>query len=102
PMISGSNENPLGPGAAVLDAVRGAFGELGRYQFATSAEVGELIAKKHGVKPENVLIGSGSTQILRSTTHIFCSKTAPLIAPMPAYEECAGTPGLRAYPVRTL
>src|SRR5262245_54898766 len=63
PMILASNENPLGPGKAVLDAVRGGFGELGRYQFATSAEVSELIAKKHGVKPENVLVGSGYTQI---------------------------------------
>ena len=102
PMILASNENPLGPGRAVLDAVRRGFGELGRYQFATAAEVGELIAQKHGVKPENVLIGSGSTQILRSTTHIFCSKTAPLIAPMPAYEECAGYAALMGYPVRTV
>lgn len=102
PMILASNENPLGPGRAVLDAVRNGFGELGRYQFATAAEVGELIARKHGVKPENVLIGSGSTQILRSTTHIFCSKTAPLIAPMPAYEECAGYAALMGYPVRTV
>jgi histidinol-phosphate aminotransferase len=102
PMILASNENPLGPGKIVLDAVRGGFGELGRYQFATSAEVSELIARKHGVKAENVLVGSGSTQILRSTTHIFCSKTAPLIAPMPAYEECAGYAALMGYPVRTV
>jgi histidinol-phosphate aminotransferase len=102
PMILASNENPLGPGRAVLDAVRAGFGEIGRYQFATTAEVSELIAKKHGIKPENVLLGSGSTQILRSTTHIFCSKTAPLIAPMPAYEECAGYAALMGYPVRTV
>jgi histidinol-phosphate aminotransferase len=102
PMILSSNENPLGPGKAVLDAVRGSFGDIGRYQFATAAEVGELIAKKHGIKPENVLLGSGSTQILRSTTHIFCSKTAPLVAPIPAYEECAGYAALMGYPVRTV
>lgn len=102
PIILASNENPLGPGRAVLDAVRAGFGEAGRYQFATSAEVTELIARKHGVKPENVLVGSGSTQILRTTTHVFCSKTAPLIAPIPAYEECAGYAALMGYPVRTV
>jgi histidinol-phosphate aminotransferase len=102
PIILASNENPLGPGRAVLDAVRAGFGELGRYQFATAAEVTELVAKKHGIKPENVLLGSGSTQILRSTTHVFCSKTAPLIAPIPAYEECAGYAALMGYPVRTV
>jgi histidinol-phosphate aminotransferase len=26
-----SNENPLGPGPAALDAIRAAFGEAGRY-----------------------------------------------------------------------
>jgi histidinol-phosphate aminotransferase len=102
PIILASNENPLGPGRAVLDAVRAGFGEIGRYQFATTAEVSELIAKKHGIKAENVLLGSGSTQILRSTTHIFCSRTAPLIAPIPAYEECAGYAALMGYPVRTV
>ena len=102
PIILASNENPLGPGRAVLDAVRAGFGELGRYQFATAAEVTELVAKKHGVKPENVLLGSGSTQILRTTTHVFCSRTAPLIAPIPAYEECAGYAALMGYPVRTV
>ncbi len=102
PIILASNENPLGPGKAVLDAVRAGFGETGRYQFATSAEIAELVAKKHGVKPENVLLGSGSTQILRTSTHVFCSKTAALVAPIPAYEECAGYAALMGYPVKTV
>lgn len=102
PIILASNENPLGPGKAVLDAVRAGFGETGRYQFATADEVMSLIAQKHGVKPENVLIGSGSTQILRTTTHVFCSKTAALVAPIPAYEECAGYAALMNYPVKTV
>lgn len=101
-IILASNENPLGTPRSVLDAVRAGFGEIGRYQFATTAEVVELVAKAHGVKPENVLLGSGSTQILRSTTHVFCSRTAPLVAPIPAYEECAGYAALMGYPVRTV
>jgi histidinol-phosphate aminotransferase len=102
PLILASNENPLGTPKAVLDAVRHGFGEVGRDQFATTAEVCELVAKAQGVKPENVLLGSGSTQILRTTTHVFCSKTAPLVAPIPAYEECAGYAALMGYPVRTV
>lgn len=101
-MILASNENPLGPGKAVLEAVRARFGDTGRYQFGHAAELTELIAQRHGVKPENVLIGSGSTQILRTSTQVFCSKTAPLVAPIPAYEECAGYAALVGYPVRTV
>lgn len=102
PIILASNENPLGTPKAVLEAVRRGFGEIGRYQFATAGEVQELVARAQGVKPENVLLGSGSTQILRTTTHVFCSKTRPLVAPIPAYEECAGYAALMGYPVRTV
>ncbi|MCA1585535.1 MAG: histidinol-phosphate aminotransferase family protein, partial [Acidobacteria bacterium] len=48
------------------------------------------------------LVASGSTQILRTTTHVFCSKTAALVAPIPAYEECAGYAALMGYPVKTV
>src|SRR5262245_57639570 len=37
PMILASNENPNGPGKAVLDAIRAAFGETGRYPRAGDA-----------------------------------------------------------------
>ncbi len=98
-LILSSNENPAGPGKAVLDAVRGVFTDAGRYPFAKVDEIAELIARKHGVKSENVLVGSGSTQLLRTTTHVFCSKTAGLVAAIPAYEECAGYAQLMGYPV---
>src|SRR5437870_4258218 len=64
-----SNENPTGPGKAVLDAVKDAFGPAGarpgRYDGSASALI-EAIAKKQRVKPENVVLGCGSTQIGRA------------------------------------
>ena len=98
-IILSSNENPNGPGKAVLDAVRGVFTSTGRYPNDSVDALAELIARKHGVKPENVLVGSGSTQLLRTTTHVFCSRTAGLVAAIPAYEECAGYAQLMGYPV---
>ncbi|MCC7034294.1 MAG: aminotransferase class I/II-fold pyridoxal phosphate-dependent enzyme [Acidobacteria bacterium] len=99
-VILSSNENPLGCHKDVLAAIKGAaFPEAGRYPFATAAEVTELLAKKHGVKPENVLLGSGSTQILRTCTHVFTSKTAGLTATIPAYEECADYARLMGHPI---
>src|SRR5207244_11733770 len=87
-----SNENPTGPGKAVLDAVKDAFGPAGarpgRYDGSASALI-EAIAKKQGVKPENVVLGCGSTQILRSCTHLFTSKDRTLVCTLPTYEECA-------------
>ena len=64
-----SNENPLGPGKTVMKAVRAAFGDGGRAPGRYSSSGGDLIdaiAKKLGVKPDNIVLGCGSTQILRT------------------------------------
>ena len=89
-ILLSSNENPLGTHKDVLAALRAAaFPEANRYPDASLEEVAALLAKKHGVKSENILLGAGSTQILRTATHVFTSKTAGLVVPLPAYEECA-------------
>ena len=91
-IVVSSNENPMGPGAKVLDAIRAAFGENGarpgRYS-GSSRDLIDALAKKHAVKPENIVLGCGSTQILRSVTHIYTAKDRPLVATIPTYEECA-------------
>ena len=100
-----SNENPAGPGATVLDAVRSAFGPVGgrpgRYDGSSGALI-EAIAKKQGVKPENIVLGCGSTQILRSCTHLFTAKDKALVGTIPTYEECAGYAEMMGHPVRAV
>src|ERR1700687_1669257 len=59
-IILSSNENPMGPGKAVIDAARAAFGpsgtELGRYSPSASDLI-DAICHKFKVKPENVMLG---------------------------------------------
>jgi histidinol-phosphate aminotransferase len=102
-IVLASNENPIGPGAAVLDAVKAAFGDggraPGRYSHK-SRDLVDAIAKKQGVKPENIVLGCGSTQILRSATHLFTAKDKPLVGTIPTYEECAGYAETMGNPVR--
>src|SRR3954471_1594557 len=53
-----SNENPLGPGKAALDAILGKFPEAGRYPFNSTPSDNALIgaiAEKFKVKAENVV-----------------------------------------------
>ena len=102
-IVLASNENPLGPGVRVLNAVKAAFGESGRAPGRYSnagRDLIDAIAKKQGVKPENVVLGCGSTQILRSATHLFTAKDKPLVGTIPTYEECAGYAELMGHPVR--
>ena len=91
-IVVSSNENPMGPGPKVLDAIKAAFGENGsrpgRYS-GSSRDLVDALAKKHGVKTENITLGCGSTQILRSVTHVYTAKDKPLVATIPTYEECA-------------
>jgi histidinol-phosphate aminotransferase len=102
-IVISSNENPLGPGQTVLDAVRAAFGPAGAQPGRYSGSAGDLIdeiAKKFSVKPDNVVLGCGSTQILRSATHLFTARDRPLVGTIPTYEECAGYADLMGHPVR--
>jgi histidinol-phosphate aminotransferase len=91
-IVISSNENPMGPGKKVIDAIQAAFGEDGRRPGRYSGSARDLIdvlAKKHAVKPANIVLGCGSTQILRTATHVFTAKDKPLVATIPTYEECA-------------
>jgi histidinol-phosphate aminotransferase len=97
-----SNENPVGPGKAVLDALRKLL-EGGTSPGRYSNQMGQLteaIAGHFKVKTDNVILGEGSTQILRSATQVFTSKARALVGTIPTYEECAGYAELIGNPVK--
>ena len=73
-----SNENPLGPGKAALDAILGKFPEAGRYPFNSTpadARPGRGDRAKYKVKPENIVLGAGSQEILKSAMRAWVSPT---------------------------
>jgi histidinol-phosphate aminotransferase len=97
-----SNENPVGPGKAVLDSLRKLLDGTatpGRYSNQ-QGQLTEAITGHFKVKSENVILGEGSTQILRSATQLFTSKTKALVGTIPTYEECAGYAELMGSPVK--
>jgi histidinol-phosphate aminotransferase len=105
PLLLHNNENPLGPGEAALGAVRAALGEgatAGRYAFRRVGDLHAAIAEKFGAKPENVVTGCGSTQVLRVAVQRFTGPTRPLVAGQLTYEECAGYADLIGTPVRAI
>ena len=74
-----SNENPLGPGRAAIDAITGKFPEAGRYPFnSTPSESGlaAALASSHQVKPENIVLGAGSQEILKTAVRAFTTLRA--------------------------
>lgn len=84
-----SNENPLGPGAHVLDAIVGRFPEAARYPFNATQTEGALIgavAKRFQATPEQVVLGPGSGELLTHAVRAFTSPTRALVTAWPSFE----------------
>jgi histidinol-phosphate aminotransferase len=86
-----SNENPLGPGRVALDAILGKFPEAGRYPFNSSPADTDLvraIAERHQAKADNVVVGAGSQEVLRSAVRAWVTPARPLVTALPTFENC--------------
>lgn len=57
-----SNENPFPPHPAVLAAISDL--DINRYPDASALVVRERLAERHGVTPDEIIVGSGSVAIL--------------------------------------
>ena len=67
-----SNENPLGPSAAVDEVLKHA-GDLSRYPDGSGFKLKRVLADGLGVKPEQVTLGNGSNDILELLARVFLS-----------------------------
>mgnify|MGYP006171307493 CR=1 FL=1 len=100
-----SNENPLGPGQHALDAMTGKFPQAGRYPFNSTPNDGALagaVAKKFGVKAENVVLGAGSGEILTNAVRAFTSASRPLVTAWPSFENPHTTAEKIGTPIREI
>ena len=66
-----SNENPLGPSPRVAEAIAREIRDLNRYPEGTSLGLRLALAARHGVDPGQIVIGSGSNEIIELLAHVF-------------------------------
>lgn len=59
-----SNENPMGPAPAVLEAIAREALDVTRYPDSAAFELRRAIAGLHGLPPECVTLGNGSNDVL--------------------------------------
>lgn len=81
-----SNENPYGPSEKVRKAISNAYDVLCRYPFAFQAELIEMIAKRFGVEPNQVLLTAGSTEGLRITGLTYGLNGGEIVAADPVFK----------------
>ena len=86
PILLSSNENAYGPSLKVMEAIRAAIGGSNRYPRLRYSELKERIAAYHKVAADRVLLGCGSTEILRMATCAFLGKGKQLIHASPTFE----------------
>ena len=81
-----SNENAYGPSAKVRNAITSAAQNANRYPRMRYNSLTEKIAGMHHVSPDRVLLGCGSTEILRVAACAFLGRGKQLIHASPTFE----------------
>ena len=67
-----TNENPYPPSPRVLKAVKAAVdGRLRLYPNPTAANLREQLARLHRCRPENIIVGNGSDELLAMAVRAF-------------------------------
>ncbi|MFA6174902.1 MAG: hypothetical protein WC701_14665, partial [Kiritimatiellales bacterium] len=74
-----SNENELGPSPKAMKAMAAAATEMHRYPDGGCFYLKEKLAGKLGVKPQNLLFGNGSNELIEFLGHAYLSPGTNLI-----------------------
>jgi histidinol-phosphate aminotransferase len=69
-----SNESPIGPSPKAVAALRGALEELHYYPDGSGFELKAALSAKLGVKPENLVLGNGSNDVLELVARAFLTR----------------------------
>jgi histidinol-phosphate aminotransferase len=98
-ILLNSNENPLGPGPAALEALKRAIGDACRYPARAGDTLAKAIAASLGVPVDHVMPACGSGEVLRIAVEAFCSPARSLVAALPTFETCTRTAQFLKFPV---
>jgi len=79
------NENAYGPSPKAIAAIEAGLSRANRFPGAEVAELTEKIAALHKVKPEQVVLGCGSSEIFRLAAAAFLGRGKKLVVPEPSY-----------------
>ncbi|MEW6078644.1 MAG: histidinol-phosphate transaminase [Thermodesulfobacteriota bacterium] len=80
-----SNENPLGPSPLALEAISQALSRLHRYPDGSGYYLVRKLSEKFGVRPENIILGSGSDDIIGMLTRALLYPGDEVIMSRPSF-----------------
>lgn len=80
-----SNESPLGPSSRAQQAIRKNIKELSLYPEGSGTILREAVARYWRVKPENIILGNGSNEIIELILHAFLNEGEEVITCRPSF-----------------
>lgn len=81
-----SNENALGPAESARRAIIDGIGEANRYTHPVVAELRPILAAHHNVEEASVVLGNGSTELLRMTVQAMVPPGGRVVVADPTFE----------------
>ncbi len=85
PIRLSANENPYGPCARSLEALSASASSASRYP-TLEEELREALARHHGVRRDQIVLGCGSSDILRMADSAFVPAGRTIVAAEPTFE----------------
>ncbi|MEM4298513.1 MAG: histidinol-phosphate transaminase [Nitrososphaerota archaeon] len=82
-----SNVNPLGPPTRAIKAIEENLWRLPLYPDPEYTSLREKIAKVHGLKKENVVVGHGAAELIHTFCRSFVKKGDKVLIPAPTFGE---------------
>ncbi len=92
-----SNENPLGISPAAREAVLEALVLANRYPSDQQAEVVAKLATAHEVAENQIVVGTGSAEVLQMVVQAYAAPRAKLVMADPTYEAVTNYQRTEAY-----
>jgi histidinol-phosphate aminotransferase len=81
------NENPYGPSRDVIDAMQEATRSVAnRYPNVEADRLRSAIAARHNVTTDQVVLGCGSSEILRAAAHALLTSRGKLVVASPTFD----------------
>lgn len=80
-----SNENPLGPSPLALKALRTGLNDLNRYPDGSCHYLRNALAEKLAVRPEELLFGNGSNELIELAMRTFLCPGDEVIMANPSF-----------------
>ena len=80
-----SNENPIGPSPAAVEAIKGTLSSLNRYPDGAGYYLKKVLAEKLSVSEDELILGNGSNELIDVAARTFMQDSDEAVMAVPSF-----------------